>query len=69
MVNRDAYLMLASVLVFYILAFNGVISRAEGILFLLIYISYTIFLISSKKVRETYNFDDFLDYFLKFKYL
>ena len=69
MISRDAYVVLSAAIIFYLLAFNGLISRAEGILFLLIYVSYVLFLFSSSKNDETYDFHSFLNYFMKFRYM
>ena len=69
MLIRDAYVMISSALIFYLFALNGSLGRAEGILLLLIYMSFIIFLVSSKKAESTYNLEDFLEYFLHFGYL
>jgi cation:H+ antiporter len=67
--KRDGYLMMSAAIIFYLLAYDNNISGAEGILFLSIYISYNIFIITSSKSKKVYNFSDFLDYYLKFKYI
>jgi len=69
MLKRDGYIMLSTGLLFYILAINGVIGREESILFLFIYVAYSAFLIQSSQAKETYHFEEFLDYFMSFKYL
>lgn len=67
--KRDGYLMMSAAVIFYLLAYDKTISGAEGILFLSIYISYNIFIITSSKSRKAYDFSDFLNYYLKFKYI
>ncbi|MDP4039242.1 MAG: calcium/sodium antiporter [Candidatus Pacearchaeota archaeon] len=67
--KKDGYIMVVSMAMLFILMLDKVITRAEGALLLLIFIAYTLFNFSSKKTRETYDFEGFLDYFLKFKYL
>ena len=69
MLKRDGYIMLSAGIMFYLLAFNGIIGRSESFLFLMIYIAYSAFLIQSSKAKTTYHFEEFLDYFLSFKYL
>tara|TARA_Y100000034_G_scaffold135828_1_gene209351 strand:- start:1454 stop:2542 length:1089 start_codon:yes stop_codon:yes gene_type:complete len=67
--KRDGYLMISAAFIFYLLAFDKVITLTEGILFLSIYITYNFFIFSSAKSRKIYDFSDFLDYFLKFQYI
>jgi len=69
MLKRDAYMMLFISILFYVLAFDGVITKIEGGFFLLLFVSYTLFIVTSKKTKETYDFKSFLNYFFKFKYL
>ena len=69
MLKRDGYIMIMVSILFFILAFKGSLNLIESLVFLLIYFAYILFLVTSKKARETYHFKDFLDYFLKFKYL
>jgi cation:H+ antiporter len=69
MLRRDAYMMLFISVLFYVLAFDGFITIIEGIFFLLLFVSYTLFIVTSKKSRETYDFRGFLKYFFKLKYL
>ncbi len=69
MIRRDGFIMLFATIAFFLLALNGSISLGEGIFFLLLYIGYVSFLISTRDDERTYNFEDFVDYFMKFKYL
>ncbi len=68
-IERDGYILLFSGLLLLVFLYNG-ISRIEGVIFLLLYISYTIFLFERKtEMMRKYPFKEFLTYFLKFKYL
>lgn len=69
MLRRDGFVMLFSAIIFYLFALNGLISRIDGVLFLVVYTAYSVFIIKYDKTRKTYNFKDFLDYFLYFRYL
>jgi cation:H+ antiporter len=67
--KRDGYLMLSAAIIFYLLAFDGKISGAEGLLFLSVYLAYNLFIFRSSKTKKAYDLADFLDYYLKFKYI
>ena len=69
MIVRDGHILMAIGLIFYVLIFNRTIASPEGIVFLIIYLSYIMFLFSSKETKKIYDFKDFLNYTLKFKYL
>ncbi|MBW2965728.1 calcium/sodium antiporter [Candidatus Woesearchaeota archaeon] len=69
MLNRDGYIMLFVTGLFYLFMINGIISRIEAGIFLLLYIGYIIFLIEEKPEFEEYHFGHFLRYFLRFQYL
>jgi cation:H+ antiporter len=69
MLKRDGYIMLFAALIFAAFVINGVISRLEGALFLLLYVAYTAFLFEDRPKQEDGYFKEFLRYFLEFKYL
>lgn len=70
MVKRDGYLMLLAVFLFFIFIMNRNIARSEGVVFLIFYFSYMLFLFKgkhNKKVKE--QFREFIRYFLQFQYI
>lgn len=70
MLKRDGYIMLFAALIFYVFIINGAISRGEALIFLLLYLAYTMFLFEAKpKSNENYAFKEFIRYFIEFKYL
>lgn len=69
MLKRDGYIMLFAALIFAAFVLNGVISRLEGALFLLLYLAYSLFLFEAKPEKEDGYFQEFIRYFLRFKYL
>jgi cation:H+ antiporter len=70
MLERDGYIMLFAALLFYLFMLNGVISRIEGLVFLLLYGAYVIFIVETRSKRDqVYNFKDFVIYFFQFRYL
>lgn len=70
MLERDGYIMLFAAVLFYIFLFNGIVSRVEGFIFLLLYVVYVLFVVETKsKLDQVYNFRDFVSYFFKFSYI
>jgi cation:H+ antiporter len=72
MLQRDGYIMLLAALLFYLFSFNGVISRFEALILVLLYVAYAVFLFENKSKftdEDSQAFREFLRYFLKFKYL
>ncbi len=70
MLKRDGYIMLFAALLFYVFIINGTVSRSEALIFLLLYIAYTVFLFEGKtKLEGKYEFKEFIRYFLGFKYI
>lgn len=70
MLRRDGYIMLFAALLFYVFIINGKVSRLEALIFLLLYIAYTVFLFETKpKSRDKYEFKEFIRYFFGFKYI
>ncbi len=65
----DGYIMMLAAILFLIFAINGKISMQEGIIFLIIYSAYIIFMIESKDSFKKNHFSEFLDYFMYFRYL
>jgi len=65
MLERDGYIMTFSALVFLLFAINGVISRFEGFLLVLLYCAYVVFIFKTKKAYEgKYHFREFLNYYI-----
>ncbi len=69
MLLRDGYMMVFTAGLFYLFAFNGVLSSFESLLFLVIYGAYIFFLVKTKDERKTTRFSEFVDYFLRIGYL
>ncbi|MBU0963179.1 MAG: calcium/sodium antiporter [Nanoarchaeota archaeon] len=70
MLIRDGYIMLFSFLLLFIFIFNNIISRIEGIIMLIIFFAYIIFLFETKKdLKGKYGFKEFIKSFFKFKYI
>jgi len=69
MLKRDGYIMLFAALIFAAFILNGVVSRLEGALFLLLYLAYSLFLFEDKPDQEGECFTEFIRYFLRFTYL
>ena len=70
MLSRDGFIMLLGSFLVFIFIFNGVISRLEGVIFFLLYISYSVFLFETKpEYKGRFGFREFLKYFFRFEYL
>jgi cation:H+ antiporter len=70
MFMRDGYILILTVIVFYAVASDGIISITDGIALLVLYFVYIMFLIKTHSTdSENYTFHHFLDYFFKFEYL
>jgi cation:H+ antiporter len=70
MLERDGYIMLSAAILFYLSMLNEVISRIEGLVFLLLYGAYVLFIVETRSKRDrVYNFKDFVIYFFQFRYL
>ena len=70
MLKRDGYIMLFAAVLFYVFLFNGVVSRIEGSVFLILYVVYVLFVIeTASKSDQVYHFKDFVTYFFKFSYI
>lgn len=69
-IDRDGYILVFVSALFFVFAFNGVLSLIESIFLLLLYISYVAFIFQTKpRQKEKYRFGQFLKYFLEFKYI
>lgn len=67
--KRDGYVLLFVVSLLLLFLLDGVVSRIEGVIFLMLYMSYTLFLIELKsKIKKDYDFSDFAKYFIRFGY-
>ena len=70
MLKRDGYIMILVSVLFYIFAFNRVVSPVEGLILLLIYFAYILFLLQARtELQKKLHFAEFLNYFFKFEYL
>jgi len=70
MIKRDGYIMIFASGLLWLFVMNGVLSRLESFIFVLLYLAYVTFLFQSKPhPREKYQFGRFIQYFLGFKYL
>jgi cation:H+ antiporter len=70
MLERDGYFLLFAVIVLLGVTIDGSISRVDGIFFIILYVSYLLFIYeSSQKYKGRYHFTEFIPYFYKFEYL
>jgi cation:H+ antiporter len=72
MLKRDGYIMVGAIVLFYIFALAGVIRWYVGVLFMLLYLAYVMFLIKTKDSGESvqkHHFGSFVEYFFKLEYL
>jgi cation:H+ antiporter len=69
-VSRDGYVLLFASIMFYVSMLNRQITSREGVLFLVLYACYLLFLFKgNSRADGTYRFREFLRYFFGFKYL
>jgi len=69
MIHRDGYIMIFASALFFLFALNGIITRIESAVMLLLYISYLSFIFLKKPhPKEKYYFGRFIRYFLGFEY-
>ncbi len=69
MLKRDGYIMIFASIIAFLFMMNGIVSPIEGLVLLLLYIAYFLFLLESRKKLKEMHFKEFLDYFMKLKYL
>jgi len=68
--KRDGYMLLFTTALLGIFLWDLKISFIEGLIFLLLFISYTFYLFAyKKKIKGAYGFKEFIPYFFKFKYI
>lgn len=67
--ERDGYLLLFITALLFLFVLNGKISRAEGVVLILLYVAYIVFLFETKpKFKKKYQWNEFIKYFFKFQY-
>jgi cation:H+ antiporter len=69
MLKRDGYIMVGAIVLFYAFALTGAIRWYAGVLFLLLYLAYVMFLIKTKDAGQKNHFGSFVGYFFKLEYL
>jgi len=69
MIWRDGLIMIFASVLFYLFMINGVVSKIEAGILLLLYVAYMAFLIEEQPEFEEYNFGHFLRYFFRFRYI
>lgn len=66
--DRDGFIVLASVIVFFLLALDNSIGRIDGAVLLLIYIAYVVFAAWTDRAGVEHQFRDFLKFVFDFEY-
>lgn len=69
MYERDGYIMIASVLIFFGFALNNMITRTEAVIMLIGYIFYIFFIIKTGNTNRAVHFRDFMKYVFDFEYM
>ena len=70
MFDRDGLILIFVSGLFYFFILNNFISRLEGLILLLLFLAYILFLFSFVDTKYvSYGFVDFMRYFLRFRYL
>lgn len=70
MLERDGYMALVAAVLLILFALNQTISRVEGVIFLLLFIAYSTFLVqTSNHYESAYHIRQFSRYFFKFGYV
>lgn len=70
MLKRDGYVMIFVSIIFVLLAMNGVVNYIEGLVLLIVYFIYILFLIESKEtIKKKFHFKEFVIYFLRFRFI
>jgi len=70
MLKRDGYILAFVSLIFLVFLFNGIVSRIEALILLLLYLAYVFFLFEKRpEYKGKYHFNEFIDYFWNFRYL
>lgn len=69
MLRRDGYIMIGTIGLFFLLSFTGMIKWYMGVMLLLLYFAYIMFLVTTKDSQKESEFGDFVRYFFKLEYL
>lgn len=67
--DRDGYVMIASVLLFFMFALNNTLGLWESIFFLVLYLSYILFIIHTEKKEKEGQFRHFMKFVFDFEYI
>jgi cation:H+ antiporter len=68
--KREGYFLTFIIILLGIFLIDQKITRAEGGVFLLVFLAYNVFIFDSvKKLNKNYEFKDFTSYFFKFKFV
>ncbi len=70
MLKRDGYIMLFVSVIFTLLALRGVINYIGGLVLLIVYFIYILFLIEAQAViKKKFHFKEFVEYLLRFRFI
>jgi len=70
MLKRDGYIMIFVSVILALLAINGVVNYVEGLILVIIYFIYVLFLIETKEVmKKKFHFKEFMMYGLRFGFV
>jgi cation:H+ antiporter len=67
--DRDGYVMLAAVILFFVMTLDNRVSALEGTGLLAAYVLYVFFLLKSDREERSPHFSDFLEYVFGFEYI
>lgn len=67
--DRDGYVMLASVLLFFLFVLNNKIEFWEALIFLVLYVCYILFVMKTEKEQKEAQFRDFMKFVFDFEYV
>ncbi len=67
--KRDIYTLIFIIILFSVFIFDGNLSRIEGLIFILFFAGYNIFIIDSKmRLQKEYGFKEFFKHMIKFNF-
>lgn len=66
--DRDGFIMLASVVVFFFMSLDNVIGRVDATVLLVVYVAYVVFAARSDRSGIEHRFRDFLKFVFDFEY-
>jgi len=70
LIERDGYIMMFISVLIFLFAINGIVSPVEGLVLLLVYFVYILFLLHTRdELEKKMHFKEFLNYFFRFQYL